>query len=128
MNRNRNTAKLREGRASEVRTYQLDKLFGLALTDARFFNQLRETPERALTEFSLTASEAQAVLSIVPSVRSIEELAVRLEDWEARFCADPVEARAEDQLAALRPPMWRLSLTNTAQAEPVPECVRAHAG
>ena len=111
-----------------MRTYQLDQLFGLALTDARFFCQLREVTEEALARFDLTESEERAILEIAPSVCSVEELAVRLEDWRVCARSAPAEARAEDQFTTLNPTVWRLSPTNTTQAEAIPECVSYKVG
>lgn len=122
MNRNLEISERRWEKTLDTRTYQLDQLFGLALTDDRFFGQLREVPEEALTRFALTESEEQAILDIVPSVSSIEELATRLEDWRACARGSSVDARAEERVAAPST-IWRLSPTNTTQAEPVPECV-----
>jgi hypothetical protein len=60
---------------------ELDRLFGWALTDSRFFRQLSEEPYRAIAEFDLTEAEKQAVLRIAPLARSVEDLAMRLDAW-----------------------------------------------
>jgi hypothetical protein len=61
--------------------FELDRLFGLALTDSRFFRQLRECPAVAVAQFELTESEEQAVLSIAPTADSIQQLALQLDLW-----------------------------------------------
>ena len=61
--------------------YELDRLFGLAMTDDRFFRHLCERPHQAMLQFDLTEPEAQAVLSIAPGARSIQDLAVQLDSW-----------------------------------------------
>jgi hypothetical protein len=61
--------------------FELDRLFGLALTDARFFRQLRECPSQAIMRFDLTESEARAVLDIAPEIDSVQELAMQLDLW-----------------------------------------------
>jgi hypothetical protein len=64
-----------------MRRFELDRLFGLALTDSRFYRQLREDPFGAVAEFDLTEEETQAVLRIVPLSQSVRELAMRLDAW-----------------------------------------------
>jgi hypothetical protein len=71
----------RGGSYRETSGFELDRLFGLALTDARFFRQLREHPYQAVSRFDLTETEARAVLRIAPSARSIQELALELDAW-----------------------------------------------
>jgi len=61
--------------------FELDRLFGLALTDARFFRLLRERPRQAIVQFDLSDSETQAVLHIAPAIGSIQELAMQLDSW-----------------------------------------------
>lgn len=61
--------------------YELDRLFGLAMTDARFFRQLKEEPRQAAAQFELTELEMQAVMHIAPAVSSIEDLALQLDAW-----------------------------------------------
>jgi hypothetical protein len=61
--------------------FELDRLFGLALTDARFFRQLHEHPHQAVSQFELTDSETRAVVRIAPAVSTIQELAVQLDVW-----------------------------------------------
>jgi hypothetical protein len=61
--------------------FEIDRLFGLALTDARFFRLLRERPHQAIVQFDLTDSETQAVLHIAPEIGSIQEFAMRLDSW-----------------------------------------------
>ena len=83
------------GRYDNMMGFELDKLFGLALTDARFFRELREHPYQAVAQFELTEPEEQAVLHIAPRVESIQELALRLDAWMAENTASPVKAPAE---------------------------------
>lgn len=96
---------------------ELDRLFGLALTDSRFYRQLREDPYRAVAEFDLTEAETQAVLRIVPLARSIEDLAMRLDAWmtgieqEAVMVAPAERSQAEDVTRG------RLPLTSRAEYE-----------
>ena len=61
--------------------FELDRLFGMALTDDRFFRQLRERPRQAMQKFDLTEPEAQAVLSIAPRASSVQDLAAQLDLW-----------------------------------------------
>jgi hypothetical protein len=74
----------RGGEYKNMIRFELDRLFGLALTDARFFRQLRECPGQAIMRFDLTESEARAVLDIAPEIKSIHELAVQLDLWMTR--------------------------------------------
>lgn len=105
------------GEHREMRRFELDRLFGLALTDSRFYRQLREDPYRAVAEFDLTEEETQAVLCIVPLACSIGDLAMRLDAWmtgmeqEAAIVA-PAE-RSEAEAAVRR----RLPLTSRAEDE-----------
>ena len=62
-------------------SFELDRLFGLALTDARFFRGLKERPHHAVAQFDLTDLEAKAVVDIAPVVNTVEDLAVRLDRW-----------------------------------------------
>jgi hypothetical protein len=61
--------------------FELDRLFGRALTDARFFRQLRDKPHQAVAQFSLTDLEARAVIDIAPGAATIEDLAIQLDRW-----------------------------------------------
>jgi hypothetical protein len=72
---------LRGGEYTNMARFELDQLFGLALTDSRFFRQLREHPRQAIVQFELSESETQAVLDIAPQISSIQELATRLDSW-----------------------------------------------
>jgi hypothetical protein len=69
------------GRKTTMARFELDRLFGLALTDARFYNQLRDRPHHAISQFQLTEPETEAVISIAPTTNSIQELALRLDSW-----------------------------------------------
>jgi len=79
--------------------YELDRLFGMALTDVRFFQHLRERPHQAVAEFALTESETRAVMHIAPVARTIEDLAEQLDTWMTQ--REPVPACAEPQLIGL---------------------------
>jgi hypothetical protein len=61
--------------------FELDRLFGLALTDDRFFRHLCERPHQAMLQFDLTEPETQAVLNIAPKATSVQELATQLDSW-----------------------------------------------
>lgn len=79
--------------------FQLDRLFGLALTDTRFFRQLREHPKQAAARFELTEPEMRAVVNIAPAVRSIEDLALQLDSWITSDAPSAVPAFAKEPLA-----------------------------
>ncbi len=78
------------GEYKSMARFELDRLFGLALTDSRFFRQLRERPAVAGAQFELTESEEQAVLNIAPSADSIQQLALQLDVWMTGDVAEPV--------------------------------------
>ena len=69
------------GEDYKMARFELDRLFGLALTDDRFFRHLRERPQQAMLQFDLTEPEAQAVLSIAPKASSVQDLATQLDSW-----------------------------------------------
>ena len=92
--------------------FELDQLFGLALTDARFFRQLREHPGRAVAQFQLTDSETQAVLNIAPAVTTVQELAVELDVWMTRVVADTVPAPLTEPILAVDPLRHQRSLSD----------------
>lgn len=98
----------RGGNYGDMSGFELDRLFGLALTDARFFRQLREHPYQAVSGFSLSEPEAQAVMRIAPSARSIQELALELDAWmtdnRAEAVKPVVHARSRAGQAALHRP------------------------
>lgn len=87
------------GRQRMTTEFQLDRLFGLALTDARFFRQLREHPKQAAARFELTEPEMRAIVNIAPAIRSIEDLALRLDSWMTSDAPSAVPAFAEEPLA-----------------------------
>jgi hypothetical protein len=120
-------AEQQRGRPLGMQTFRLDQLFGLALTDARFFRQLREVPKAALAQFDLTESEERAILDIAASVNSIEELAMRLEHWQMCVSDASVEARGEDHIAVLSPTAWRLWPAKVSQVAAIPERVSGRA-
>jgi hypothetical protein len=83
--------------------FELDRLFGTALTDARFFQHLRERPDQAVARFRLTESEARAVIDMAPAANSIEELAISLDSWMARRESGAAETHVGAQPAQLEP-------------------------
>jgi hypothetical protein len=100
--------------------FELDRLFGLALTDAHFFHRLRQRPQEIVAQFSLTASEAMAVLDIAPAASSVEELAVQLDLWMTSNAPAPVRAPSEERLIrvdtfAQRPVLSRDPLVGVAE-------------
>lgn len=120
--------------------YELDRLFGLALTDARFFRQLCEQPYQAVAQFELTESETQAVARIAPGVATIQELALQLDAWTTGtvidtpertlepapvLCALPISDRPDgshrEQLHAYRP----TSLGVTSRQDEQSLCLKA---
>lgn len=68
-------------------SFELDRLFGLALTDARFFHRLRELPGSVVSQFRLSGPEVQAVMAIAPQVSSTKDLALRLDAWMSQVAA-----------------------------------------
>jgi len=105
------------GKYREMTRFGLDRLFGLALTDSRFYRQLREDPYRAAAEFDLTEAETQAVLRIVPLARSIEDLAMRLDAWMTGIEQDAVTVAPAERSLAKDPVSGRLPLTSRAEHE-----------
>ena len=83
------------GESRTMVDYELDRLFGLALTDARFFQHLKEEPHHAVAQFALTDSEARAVADIAPAVSTVQDLATQLDRWmmqqeqDAKACPQP---------------------------------------
>ena len=92
--------------------FELDRLFGLALTDARFFRQLREQPYQAVAQFELTEPEEQAVLHIAPGIESIQELALQLDAWMTENTASSVKAPAEVLSLDARLPVHPMSISH----------------
>jgi hypothetical protein len=80
--------------------FELDRLFGQALTDARFFRQLQERPQEAVVQFQLTESEVRAVLEIAPAVSSVQDLAIQLDSWMTRDVS-VVPVGTEERLISL---------------------------
>lgn len=81
MNTNLNCARKGWGESHNMVKFELDRLFGLALTDARFFQHLRARPHHAVAQFALTDLEAKAVVDIAPAANTVEDLATRLDCW-----------------------------------------------
>ena len=84
------------GEPRTMETFELDRLFGLALTDARFFRQLREHPYQAVAQFELTEPETRAVVYIAPRAKSVQELAVQLDSWMTDQVPYDAGARVEE--------------------------------
>ncbi len=105
------------GEYREMRRFELDRLFGLALTDSRFYRQLREDPYRAVAEFDLTEEETQAVLCIVPLARSIGDLAMRLDVWLTGMEQEAATVAPAERSQAEAPVRKRLPLTSHAEDE-----------
>jgi hypothetical protein len=108
--RNRNCAS-DGGAYKNMARFELDRLFGWALTDSRFFQQLRDDPYRAIAEFDLTEAETQAVLSIAPFACSIEDLAMRLDAWMTGSESDAVTVVPAKQALMADPVLGRLPPT-----------------
>jgi len=81
--------------------FELDRLFGLALTDTHFFRQLREHPQEAVARFQLTELEVRAVLDIAPAVTSIQDLATQLDSWMTSDVPAIVPVGTEERLTNL---------------------------
>jgi hypothetical protein len=102
-----NSSMKRVGDYREMSGFELDRLFGLALTDARFFRQLREQPYQAVSRFDLTETEAQAVLRIAPTARSIQELALELDAWMTDHTTETVKSIPQGRMPAMQPALRR---------------------
>ena len=90
--------------------FELDRLFGLALTDDRFFRHLCERPHQAMLQFDLTEPEAQAVLSIAPRASSVQDLATQLDAWmTSNALAAALRPVLESATAQHRLPRYDLS-------------------
>jgi hypothetical protein len=98
------------GGIQDVQTYELDRLFGTALTDDRFFAQLKVQPYQAVAQFGLTESEARAVAHIAPAATSVEDFAVQLDSWMTRRESHPTERCAEGTFIPLDSAAQRFSL------------------
>jgi hypothetical protein len=91
--------------------FELDRLFGMALTDARFFDHLKKYPHKVIERFELTESEAQAVLRIAPAARSTEDLALQLDSWMTEAASPAVEPSQEPQFVGFDSAVQQLSLS-----------------
>ena len=90
--------------------FELDRLFGLALTDDRFFQHLCERPHQATLQFDLTEPEAQAVISIAPTASSVQDLATQLDSWmTSNALAAALRPVIEPAAARQRLPRYGLS-------------------
>lgn len=92
--------------------FELDRLFGLALTDARFFRQLHEHPHQAVSQFELTDSETRAVVSIAPAVSTIQELAVQFDVWMTGNIVEVVAMPVAKRMPEMDPVLHQLSLSD----------------
>ena len=92
--------------------FELDRLFGMAFTDARFFDHLKKHPQKVIERFELTESEAQAVLRIAPVARSTEDLALQLDSWMTDAATAGVEDSPEPQFVGFDSAVQRLSLSS----------------
>jgi hypothetical protein len=102
------------GAPKAMEQFELDRLFGLALTDARFFQKLRQRPQDVVTQFSLTESEARAVLEIAPTAGSVEDLAAQLDSWMISNVETTSQVPLEELLINLDPFAQRPSLSRDA--------------
>jgi hypothetical protein len=100
-----------------MRRFELDRLFGLALTDSRFYRQLREDPYRAVAEFDLTEEETEALLCIVPLASSIGDLAMRLDAWMTGVEQEAATPAPAERSRAEAPVREHLPLTSRAEHE-----------
>ncbi len=121
MNIHPNDTMTRWGGSQTMDRYELDRLFGMALTDTRFFQDLREQPLRAMAQFELTEPETRAVLDIAPVVASVEDLAIRLDQWMTHREAQQAAALARGALIGLDSAAHRFSISNDVLLKMVQE-------
>lgn len=100
------------GESQTMTSFELDRLFGMALTDARFFQRLRDEPRQAVAQFALTDSEAVAVMHIAPTSRSIEDLATELDSWMTQRELEPAPTCIEAQFIGLNSAARKFSISN----------------
>jgi hypothetical protein len=100
------------GEHRNMERYELDRLFGLALTDARFFRQLREHPYHAVSQFELTDSETRAVVSIAPAVSTIQELAVQLDVWMTGNVVEVAAMPVAERISEVDPVLHQMALSD----------------
>lgn len=105
-----------------MQNYEIDRLFGQAITDRRFFRQLCEQPHQVLTQFELDEFETQAVLGIALQVSTVTELAAQLDAWMTQHTADKTVAVSMPQTS---PEMQSLSLSQHMDLDP-PHQVHQH--
>jgi hypothetical protein len=109
------TSEQYRGAPKAMKGFELDRLFGLALTDSRFFQRLRQRPQEIVTQFSLTESEVMAVLDIAPAASSVEDLAVQLDLWMTSNATTLVLAPSEERLINVDTFAQRPSLSRDAR-------------
>ena len=98
-----------------MQNYEIDRLFGQAVTDRRFFRQLCEQPHQALTQFELDELETQAVLGIALQVSTVGELAAQLDAW---MMQRTTETNVAMPILQTSPGLQSLSLAQHADLDP----------
>ena len=98
-----------------MENYEIDRLFGQAATDQRFFRQLCEQPHQVLTQFELDEFEAQAVSGIALQVSSVGELAIQLDAW---MMQRTTETSVAMPISHTSPGLQNLSLSHHADLDP----------
>ena len=105
---NQSTSFITRGENTSMQNYEIDRLFGQAVTDRRFFRQLCERPHQVLPQFELDELEAEAVLGIALQVSTVGELADRLDAWMMQRTA---ETRVAIPVPQTSPALQNLSLS-----------------
>lgn len=105
-----------------MQNYEIDRLFGQAITDRRFFRQLCEQPHQVLAQFELDELETQAVLGIALQVSTVGELADQLDAWMMQRTSETTAAMPIPQTS---PRLPSLSLSHHVDLEP--QRVQQHA-
>jgi len=105
-----------------MQNYEIDRLFGQAITDRRFFRQLCEQPHQVLTQFELDELETQAVLGIALQVSTVGELADQLDAWMMQRTE---ETRVAVTMPQTSPELPSLSLSQHGDLDP-PQRVYQH--
>jgi len=105
-----------------MENYEIDRLFGQAVTDQRFFRQLCEQPHQVLTQFELDELETQAVSGIALQVSTVGELATQLDAWMTQRATETSVAMP---LTHTSPGLQNLSLSRHADLDP-PQRVYQH--
>ncbi len=111
-----------KGGNNSMQNYEIDRLFGQAVTDRRFFRQLCEQPHQILTQFELDELETQAVLGIALQVSTVGELAAQLDAWMTQRTKETNVAMSISQTS---PGLQSQSLSQHAELDP-PQRVHEH--